>query len=124
MSAARLREAARVLRERAGSATEGPWAAWTDQDGQPHMHFLLMVGNADAVIPDGEAWIEDVDVNPVAHCYTPEDRAYISTANPVVGLALADWLDAEAGTETLRGLDPHSGPAALAVADAILGESS
>ena len=41
--------------------------------------------------------------------------------SPPVALALADWLDAEAATATPRGLDPHSGPAAVAVADEILG---
>lgn len=68
------------IRGRVTWATEGPWAPWPDQDGQPHMHGLLMVGNADAVIPEGEAWVEDVDVNPIAHTYTPEDRRFIAHA--------------------------------------------
>ena len=68
------------IRARAEAATEGPWAAWLDQDGEDHMNGLLMVGNADAVIPEGEVWIEGVEVNPIAHCYTPEDRAFIASA--------------------------------------------
>ena len=62
------------------AATDGPWAPWLDQDGTEHMKGMLMVGNAAAVIPEGETWIEGVDVNPVAHCYTPEDRVFIAHA--------------------------------------------
>lgn len=74
------REELAAIRERATWATEGPWAPWTDQDGAEHMHGLLMVGNAEAVIPDGESWVEGVDVNPIAHTYTPEDRTFIAHA--------------------------------------------
>ena len=68
------------IEARANAATEGPWAPWRDQDGAPHMNGLLMVGNADAVIPEGEFWVEDVDINPVAHTYLPEDREFIAHA--------------------------------------------
>ena len=66
------------IEARANAATEGPWAPGRDQDGAPHMNGLLMVGNADAVIPEGEFWVEDVDINPVAHTYLPEDREFIA----------------------------------------------
>jgi hypothetical protein len=68
------------VRAREIRATEGPWAPWLDQDGAPHMHGLLMVGNTEAVMPEGEVYIEDVDVNPIAHVYTPEDREFIAHA--------------------------------------------
>ena len=68
------------IEARTNAATEGPWAPWRDQDGAPHMNGLLMVGNADAVIPEGEFWVEDVDINPVAHTYLPEDREFIAHA--------------------------------------------
>ena len=68
------------IEARAHAATEGPWAPWKDQDGAKHMQGLLMVGNADAVIPEGELWVEDVDINPVAHTYTPWDREFIAHA--------------------------------------------
>lgn len=80
-------------RELLWPATEGPWAPWLDQDGAKHMNGLLMVGNADAVIPDGEVYIEGVDVNPVAHTYTPEDRAFIADARTSLPAAL-DALEA------------------------------
>ena len=49
-----------------------------------HMNGLLMVGNAAAVIPEGESWVEGVDVNPIAHTYTPEDREFIAAARTAV----------------------------------------
>ena len=78
------------IEARANAATEGPWAPWRDQDGAPHMNGLLMVGNADAVIPEGEFWVEDVDINPVAHTYLPEDREFIAhTRTDVPDMAAA-----------------------------------
>ena len=74
------RETLNRIRAQADAATEGPWAPWRDQDGAPHMNGLLMVGNAAAVIPEGESWVEGVDVNPIAHTYTPEDREFIAAA--------------------------------------------
>ena len=87
------RETLARIRNQAENATEGPWAPWRDQDGTPHMNGLLMVGNADAVIPEGEFWVEDVDINPVAHTYLPEDREFIAAARTTVP-ALLDALDA------------------------------
>ena len=81
------------IQRRANAATEGPWAPWLDQDGAEHMGGLLMVGNAAAVIPDGEEWVDGVDVNPIAHTYTPEDRAFIAAARTDVP-ALVDALRA------------------------------
>ena len=78
------RETLARIRAQAGAATEGPWAPWRDQDGALHMNGLLMVGNAAAVIPEGESWVEGVDVNPIAHTYTPEDREFIAAARTTV----------------------------------------
>ena len=81
-----------AMRELADKATDGPWEAWTDQDGTPHMQGRLMVGNAAGVIPDGETFIDGVEINPIAECYTPEDRAFIA--------ACREWVP-----DTLRRLD-------------------
>ena len=81
------------IEARTNAATEGPWAPWLDQDGTPHMNGMLMVGSAAAVIPEGESWIEGVDVNPIAHTYTPEDREFIAAARTTVP-ALLDLADA------------------------------
>ena len=84
------------IEARTNAATEGPWAPWRDQDGAPHMNGLLMVGNADAVIPEGEFWVEDVDINPVAHTYLPEDREFIAHSRadvPDMAAALRAVLD-------------------------------
>ena len=77
------------IEARANAATEGPWAPWRDQDGALHMNGLLMVGNAAAVIPEGESWVEGVDVNPIAHTYTPEDREFIAHARTDVPALVA-----------------------------------
>ena len=87
------RETLNRIRKQADAATEGPWAPWRDQDGALHMNGLLMVGNAAAVIPEGESWVEGVDVNPIAHTYTPEDREFIAAARTTVP-ALLDLADA------------------------------
>lgn len=79
-----------ALQRLADAATEGPWSAWLDQDGQPHMSGMLMVGNAAAVIPEGETWIEGVDVNPIAHTYTPEDREFIAASRTALPSLLAE----------------------------------
>ena len=86
------RETLNRIRKQADAATEGPWAPWLDQDGTPHMNGMLMVGNAAAVIPEGVSWIEGVDVNPIAHTYTPEDRAFIAASRTNVP-ALLDALE-------------------------------
>nr|WP_252411448.1 hypothetical protein [Micrococcus yunnanensis] len=56
------------------------------------MNGMLMVGNVAAVIPEGESWIEGVDVNPIAHTYTPEDREFIAASRTTVP-ALVDALE-------------------------------
>lgn len=84
-----------AIRARANAATEGPWAPWFDLDGAPHMAGLLMVGNADGVIPDGEHGVGGVDINPIAHTYTPEDREFIAHARTDIP-ALLDLVDTHA----------------------------
>lgn len=80
-----------AIRARLVAATKGPWAAWTDQDGTPHMGGMLMVGVEAGVIPDGETWVEGADVNnPVAHTYTPEDREFIAHAREDIPALLAE----------------------------------
>jgi len=82
------------LRQLAANATPGPWALWLDQDGAEHMNGMLMVGNEAAVIPEGETWVEGVDVNPIACVYTPEDRAHIAAFDPPTVLALIGRVEA------------------------------
>lgn len=75
---------------RTNAATDGPWAPWLDQDGAEHMQGLLMVGNADGVIPDGKAISSDgLDANPIAHTYTSEDRVFIAHARTDLPAAIA-----------------------------------
>lgn len=102
----RLREAARVLRERSEAATPGPWESGPCAGclGTDHAH------DATPVVMGGRGRYI------VAKVGGP-DAAYIATMHPVVGLALANWLDAQADTTCDCGVDEF----ALAVANLILG---
>jgi hypothetical protein len=75
MSAAELRKAAEKLRRQAQEATEGEWFA--------------VAGS----IHTGTAAPHQVIAPCTTYC---DDADYIATMHPRVGLALADWLDAEA----------------------------
>ena len=100
MSAQRLRDAAKVLRERAEDATPGPWhAVVNDVRGVAR---VLMT-------PDVE--------NFAIHGY-PNDARFIATMHPGVALALADWLTEETVGRPFTAVSSR----ALAVADLILGD--
>lgn len=122
------------IKTRADAATEGPWAPWLDQDGAKHMHGMLMVGNEAGVIPDGEVFIEGVDVNPVAHTYTHEDREFIAHARtdlPAMAAALTavlelHWCDTDGkcrGCHDDQGYyPPYPCPTVRAITDALGGD--
>ena len=100
MSADKLREAAKVLRERAEAATPGPWV----QNGNNGIH--TRVGACVATTAqhnDGRR---------------KADAVYLHTMHPGVGLALADWLDDDFMHQ--HGPTEH----AIALADLILGGAS
>lgn len=78
MSADRLREAARVLRERADRAYGEPWRA-------DPPNAVVWTGNDDE--------FPTVYVNGGLYANQGRTAAYIATMHPGVGLALADWLD-------------------------------
>lgn len=126
MSADKLRQAAKVLRERAESATPGPWEAY--RRNHPLYGPIFGLHNIDPVadLIDGDV-VESQDV-------AAGDVDYIATMHPGVGLALADWLDTVGADEWAHGPsclipcdecddDPYAPHArrALAVADLILG---
>lgn len=125
MSAQRLRDAAKVLRERAEAAKPGPWVAADEHgdlgpDAVPAWCVCQMRPGHEHMSPT-EGYVTDVaqtfsDSQAVDH-----DATFIATVHPGVALALADWLDvATAGYLSTR-LDWSPEPAALAVADLILG---
>lgn len=117
MTAARLREAAKVLRERAGSATPGPWVAVAGAlgdpaDGPDHMR-VLQAPHKDAVTA-----LARLDYDR----YGGADAVYIALVHPLVGLALADWLDDEACRIEMTGVRLFESP--MRLADLILGTES
>ena len=107
MSADRLREAAKTLRQRAEAATPGPWIAeYSKKSG----HCVI----------DAESRNALDSVVRATHFRDVGDATYIATMHPLVGLALADWLDAVADDYAIAQYGYWS-TRALAVADAILG---
>lgn len=99
----RLREAARVLRQRAWAATPGPWIA---EYSKPSGHCVI----------DAESTNCLDSVARATHFRDSRDARFIATMHPGVALALADWLD-EAG-QVGDGFIPDE---AFRVADLILG---
>ena len=97
-----LREAAKVLRERAEAATPEPWE---------------VVGGGEYVQGPG------ILVAPDDGGVTTTDADLIATMHPGVALALADWLDAEAQDQSHDPSEHDGSPSghALRVAEAILG---
>lgn len=116
-----LRAAAAALREAAQKATPGPWglgntdtvATGVEQTSRGSFSCDYAVARLEA--DERYRWVDGATVdNPAS---VEDDGRYIVLAQPTVGLAVADWLDAAAAEATLGGvvdLEP------LAVADAIL----
>jgi hypothetical protein len=134
--AARLREAATVVREVSAKATPGPWSynRWHSDTCKPGCDdpacFRVLVGS-----PRGTVGTTDVDRDPPEVFYAvgsraqqqgEGDAAWIALMHPGVGDALAAWLETEA--LAVAGDEDHAScsadtcttVAALALADAIL----
>lgn len=112
-----LREAARLMRERATAATpsgEDPYG-WYTPDGQ-----RMYGGTTEGGCCTGLVYDVDDDCDSCS-CTAPTlvTAAHIASWHPAVALAVADWLDAEVD---LAGLEVETVmTAALAVARAYLG---
>lgn len=115
MSADRLREAAKVLRERAqGTSWVPECGGWWRPEDQPRRRLPAQVAEA--------------DVN-VAECHYPPNADYIATMHPGVGLALADWLDTAANNAERNGwmagyAEAMRETSAVRIVDLILGGES
>lgn len=125
MSADVLRRAAAKMRERAEAATPGPW------------HVVASGMGIRTPTPAAYRFIRDDREHTVAEAWDSmtgrEDAAHIASWHPAVALAVANWLDEQAGcleedATTFRFATPESREAmyadALAVARAYLGEPS
>lgn len=80
-----LREAAKLMRERAGTQPE---TAWLVVPPEPDPPGVIKGGLAKIVTADVPEWV-------VARCL-PDAAAHIAGMHPGVALAVADWLDAAA----------------------------
>jgi hypothetical protein len=87
--AAQLRAAAKLMRERAEAASDGPWFSWIEgRDGHGEESF---VGT-----PRADLYVSVGMHGEGAHERWQADQDYIATMHPIVGAALADWLEATA----------------------------
>ena len=112
MSADLLRRAAKAMREQAEAATPGPWVV-----DLPDIHRAEHPGE----------WVADAGDG--SRCVVNSE--HIASWHPAVALAVADWLDYEAGeigpVKTPDGRQVtyiHGNPYAFTVARAYLGEIS
>ena len=119
MSSDELRQAAATLRERAEAATHpgygwrlgdtaGANEVWAPRDPADHDAFMIAT--------------TATRLNPAPGVRGYADADYIAMMHPGVGLALADWLDVEAGYQWTT--SKRRSDAALAVARLINGSAS
>lgn len=101
MSAETLRRAAALMRERAEAATPGPWATGRSSDDMP------------AFVRKPGWWV-------IASRTDDGDAHHIASWQPLVALAVAEWLDHEAEMHEMEYDTTH----ALAVAGAYLGSTN
>ncbi len=124
MSAEVLREAARLMRERAEAATDGPWTV-----DDPGMGRTKEIFGPIGALPGLGRQL------PVAERVFGRDAKHIASWHPTVALVVADWLDAVAtrieeihdalpfsARLTLDSLNVTAAEQALAVARAYLGK--
>lgn len=113
--AALLRRAASLMRERAGAATAGSW-----------QHMCL--GSEGCLVLRQTGTIRERGRGRVARFGQKEwpadhaDAEYVASMHPLVGVAVAKWLD-EVAADSHASLDAWVENAALAVARAYLGET-
>ena len=127
--AARLREAAALIRKRAADATPGPWRPADTHLGRYGYAATVLSGQGNAT--DLRAWLPSMSHEPWDETRNVwADATWIALMHPGIGEALATWLEyvadmavsvtkhrPDAATTAAPWLAP-----ALALADAILGE--
>lgn len=125
-----IREAVRVLRERASAATPGPWRTVID-DSESQSTVVRRCCNPihPAEDPDHVWQYDDCPDDLVVDAYREATAMYIALMDPPVALALADWLDAHArDVSAANGRigaceSPANTLTALTIARAVLGRA-
>lgn len=130
MSAAVLREAAALMRERAEAATPGPWSAADEHElldgSSPTWCVSNMRPGFEAMSPT-KGYLGDVAETSLGfHQPCDEYNAlHIASWHPAVALAVADWLDHQATSaeraERFQAYDERHWMGALTIARAYLG---
>jgi hypothetical protein len=87
--AALLRQAASLMRERAGKASPGPWFSWQEgRDGRGGASFIGA--------PDADLYVTVGMHGEDAHDRWSANQDFIASMHPLVALPVADWLETEA----------------------------
>jgi len=116
--AARLREAATLIRKHAEAATPGPWRQHDTHLGQ--YGYAATVLSGDGNTTELRAWLPSMSHEPWDETRNVwADATWIALMHPGIGEALATWLDNEAES-SLETKTPVAAEA-LALADQILG---
>jgi len=122
MTADELKAAATRLRALAEAATPGPWRESSVDGLNRYAALVSDVQPEGRLHGGGWGWDDSYGGYLIAESLQPQDRAYIAAMNPLVALALADWLDDVA--RPVYCASPGEGRSALAVARAINGGAS
>jgi hypothetical protein len=87
VSAARLREAAALMRRRAEAATPGPWEGYYDDSSLPYWSVITDRTGDQVATHDLRGGYEE------PHGIEGADAYHIASWHPAVALTVADWLD-------------------------------
>jgi hypothetical protein len=108
-----LREAARLMRERAEKATPGPWFVTSE---------AAQYGGLVAAPTEGFPYDAGYAGHLIGESMSDGNREYVASMHPAVALPLADLLDSLADMYEQRGMEPM--PLPLAIARAYLGTAA
>jgi hypothetical protein len=112
-----LREAAKLMRERAEAATPGPWCRGMGKwEGE---QFAAVLGPESSAASPG-TWVTATGKRDSAQVSPDVDTEYIASMHPAVALPLAGWLD-EVAADRHSSLPAWVESAALKIARAYLG---
>lgn len=122
MTAALLREAAQLMRQRANDATPGRW--WVHRDEAEVVWYgdeaetYRLDENPDSPASEWDSWARTTGQLSYGELREAADAAHIAAWDPLVARVVADWLDVTAEDVGTSSLAFH---AAVAVARAYLG---
>lgn len=89
-----VKRAATLMRQRAEAASRGPWKSWIE--GRDHWGGDSIIATEDRDPGSGDIY---VNVGEGYHAKREADQDYIAGMHPLVGMAVAGWLESLDGIE-------------------------